>query len=340
MKLGFLALPSRDRRLYVDEAAARRGVSPVVVEKDFWVSWMLALLFKSDCADALVFKGGTSLSKVFGAIDRFSEDIDLSLAPAFVGVQPPASEPSRTQADLWMSRAQKACGEAVAERIRPSLAALAREAFGTGISQRLVLDGEGGAAGDGDGTTLLFHYPSVLPSGLDYIKRSVRLEFGSLTAQQPTGRHAVRPWIAEALPDAFADWSCEVVALEAERTFWEKATILHVEHHRPADRPMPERYSRHYADLAMLASHPTIARAADREELCERVVRWKQSFFGSAWARYDLARRGSFRLLPAAARTDPLRRDDAAMREMYLAAPPSFDEVLATLARLEERINA
>ena len=332
MRLGFLALPSRDRRLYIDEAAARRGVSPVVVEKDFWVSWMLALLFRSDCADALVFKGGTSLSKVFGAIDRFSEDIDLSLAPAFVGVQPPASEPSRTQADLWMSRAQEACAEAVAGRIRPSLAALAREAFGTGIAQRLELDA--------DRATLLFHYPSVLPSGLEYLKRSVRLEFGSLTDQQPTGRHAVRPWIAEALPDAFTDWSCEVVALEAERTFWEKATILHVEHHRPADRPMPERYSRHYADLAMLASHPTIARAVDRKDLCERVVRWKQGFFGSAWARYDLARGGSFRLLPSAARVEPLRRDYAAMREMYLAAPPSFDEVLATLARLEERINA
>ena len=332
MRLGFLALPARERRLYIEEVASRRDVSPVVVEKDFWVSWMLALLFRSECADALVFKGGTSLSKVFGAIDRFSEDIDLSLSPAFAGIGGPTATQTRTQADLWMARAQEACSEAVVERISPALATLARKEFGAGIVRRL--------APEGDGTTLLFKYPSVLPSGFDYLQRSVRLEFGSLTDQQPTGRHPVRPWLAESLPDAFSDWSCEVVALDAERTFWEKATILHVEHHRPADRPMPDRYSRHYADLAMLASHPTIGRAVDRTDLCERVVRWKQSFFASAWARHDLARRGSFRLLPTTPRVEALRRDYAAMRDMYLAPPPSFDEVLATLARLEERINA
>jgi hypothetical protein len=257
---------------------------------------MLALLFRSECADALVFKGGTSLSKVFGAIDRFSEDIDLSLSPAFAGIGGPTATQTRTQADLWMARAQEACGEAVVERISPALATLARKEFGAGIARRL--------APEGDGTTLLFKYPSVLPSGFDYLQRSVRLEFGSLTDQQPTGRHPVRPWLAESLPEAFSDWSCEVVALDAERTFWEKATILHVEHHRPADRPMPDRYSRHYADLAMLASHPTVGRAVDRTDLCERVVRWKQSFFASAWARHDLARRGSFRLLPTTPRGD------------------------------------
>jgi hypothetical protein len=137
LKLGFLALPARERRLYIEEVASRRDVSPVVVEKDFWVSWMLALLFRSECADALVFKGGTSLSKVFGAIDRFSEDIDLSLSPAFAGIDGPTATPTRTQADLWMARAQKACSEAVAERISPALATLARKEFGAGIARRL-----------------------------------------------------------------------------------------------------------------------------------------------------------------------------------------------------------
>ncbi len=191
MKLGFLALPARERRLYIEEVASRRDVSPVVVEKDFWVSWMLALLFRSECADALVFKGGTSLSKVFGAIDRFSEDIDLSLSPAFAGIDGPTATQTRTQADLWMARAQKACGEAVAERISPALATLARKEFGAGIARRL--------APEGDGTTLLFKYPSVLPSGFDYLQRSVRLEFGSLTDQQPTGRHPVRRGAAQGL---------------------------------------------------------------------------------------------------------------------------------------------
>ena len=84
MKLGFLELPPDERRLYIEQAATRRNISPVVLEKDFWVCWLLGILFESEFADSLVFKGGTSLSKVFGVIERFSEDIDLSLSPAFL----------------------------------------------------------------------------------------------------------------------------------------------------------------------------------------------------------------------------------------------------------------
>ncbi len=147
---------------------------------------------------------------------------------------------------------------------------------------------------------LLFHYPSTQPPGFEYLKRSVKLEFGSLTDQQPTGRHPVRPWVAEILPDAFADWRCEVVALEVERSFWEKATILHAEYHRPAERPTPDRFSRHYADTAALARHPAGATAITQHDLRERVVAWKRQFFGSAWANYDLAKPGTFRLVPNA----------------------------------------
>ena len=186
---------------------------------------------------------------------------------------------------------------------------------------------------------LLFHYPSSLPTGFDYLKRVVKLEFGSLTDQQPTGRHAVRPWIAEVLPEAFPDWRCEVVALEVERTFWEKATILHTEYHRPADRPTPDRFSRHYADTAAMAKHPEANKAVDHDGLRDRVVQWKSRFFGSAWANYDSARPGSFRLIPPDARHAALRRDYEAMRDMYLSEPVGFDDVLETLADLERRIN-
>ena len=84
MKLDFLKLPSDERRLYIEQAAIQRNISPVIMEKDFWVCWLLSILFESEFANSLVFKGGTSLSKVFGAINRFSEDIDLSLSPTFL----------------------------------------------------------------------------------------------------------------------------------------------------------------------------------------------------------------------------------------------------------------
>ena len=95
MRLGFLGLPAEERRLYIEQAAIRRNVSPVILEKDFWVCWLLGILFESEFAGSLVFKGGTSLSKVFGVIDRFSEDIDLSLSPTFLKL--PEAGTSRNQ---------------------------------------------------------------------------------------------------------------------------------------------------------------------------------------------------------------------------------------------------
>src|SRR5215207_6433860 len=104
MRLAFLQLPSEERQLYVEEAARRRGLSPVVMEKDFWVCWMLGVLFAAPFRDDLVFKGGTSLSKVFGVVDRFSEDIDLSVSPELLGL--PEAGTSRTQANRWMEKAE------------------------------------------------------------------------------------------------------------------------------------------------------------------------------------------------------------------------------------------
>jgi hypothetical protein len=186
---------------------------------------------------------------------------------------------------------------------------------------------------------LLFHYPTSQPAEFEYLKRSVKLEFGSLTDQQPTGRHPIRPWVAEVLPEAFPDWRCEVVALGVERSFWEKATILHTEYHRPTDKPTPDRFSRHYADTAALAKHPAAKSALDRHDIRNRVVEWKSQFFGSSWANYENAKPGTLRLVPPTERLPALRRDYHAMRDMYLSDPASFDEILSTLADLEARIN-
>lgn len=333
MRLTFFQLPADERRLYIEQAAVRWNGSAVLLEKDFWVCWLLGMLFESEFAGSLVFKGGTSLSKVFRVIERFSEDIDLSLSPEFLNL--PEAGTSRNQANKWMTRAEAACGAAVRDQIAPALEAGAEEVLGKrdGGWFEFLNDPHTHSP------VLLFHYPSSQPAGFEYLRRSVKLEFGSLTDQQPAGRHEVRPWIADILPEVFPDWRCEVVALEVERSFWEKATILHAEYHRPADKPMPDKFSRHYADTAALARHPAASQAIDQHDLRERVVAWKGQFFGSSWANYDQAKPGTFRLLPTAGRLPALRRDYEAMRDMYLSEPPSFDDVLATLADLEQRIN-
>jgi hypothetical protein len=296
MKLSFLTLPADERRLYIDQAAIRRNVLPVLLEKDFWVCWLLGLLFGSEFADSLVFKGGTSLAKVFGVIERFSEDIDLSLSPEFLKL--PEAGTSRNQANKWMTRAEAACAQAVKSQIAPALEAAAEAVLGKrdgGWSEFLT-------NAHTNSPVLLFHYPSSQPAGFEYLKRTVKLEFGSLTDQQPIGRRPVQPWVADVLPLAFPDWKCEVVVLEVERSFWEKATILHAEYHRPADKPTPDRFSRHYADTAALGQHPTAGNAIDLHDLRDRVVAWKGQFFGSSWASYHLAKPGTFRLVPPPAR--------------------------------------
>lgn len=332
MKLDFLILSPNERHLYIEQAAIQKNVSPVIMEKDFWVCWLLNILFESEFADSLVFKGGTSLSKVFGAICRFSEDIDLSLSPVFLNL--PEAGTTRNQADKWIKRAEAACEKAVQTQIMPALKASVLD-----ILRNEQVRFEFLKDPNTNSPVLLFDYPSSQPTGFDYIKRSVKLEFGSLTDQQPTGRHTITPWIAEIFPKAFPDWRCEVIALEIERSFWEKATILHAEYHRPPDKPIPDRYSRHYADTAMLAKHAEAIKAINNHNLRNQVVIWKSQFFGSSWANYDLAKPGTFRLVPPAERLPALRRDYQLMREMYLTTPPSFDDILTSLSDLEHRIN-
>jgi hypothetical protein len=281
MNSKFLSLPETQRQRAIQEAAVRRCLSPVIMEKDFWVCYILSILFRCDFGKALVFKGGTSLSKVFGAINRFSEDIDLSLSPEFLDL--PSPGPSRNQANQWMTRAEAACIEMVRNAIMPELSQQVKDALSTAKDldrnlQRIEFEIDSQT----NSPVLLFHYPTTQPSGFGYLKRSVKLEFGSLTEQRPTGHHKVTTWLADAFPQLFDDWNCDVVALEIERTFWEKATILHAESHRPEDKPTPDRFSRHYADTVALALHPDGKRAIHLDEMRTKVVEWKSRFFGSS----------------------------------------------------------
>jgi len=336
MRLAFVDLPPGERKVYIDEAAARRGLSPVIMEKDLWVCWLLSILFESSFRDAIVFKGGTSLSKVFGVINRFSEDIDLSLEPSFLGLdEPNEAAVSKGQASKWMDHAEAKCTVAVRDTLAPEILFMIEKHLGKAESPWLTFEVDAHS----NSPVLLFHYPTTQPPALDYLKRSVKLEFGSLTEQRPTGTHVVRPWIADALPEAFADWHCEVVALDLHRTFWEKASILHAEHHRPADKVTPDRFARHYADTAALALHANASGALAQAAVRERVVRWKSRFFGSAWARYDLAVPPTFRLVPSSERQSTLHLDYRAMRDMYMSEPTPFEEILSTLAIVERQIN-
>jgi len=336
----FTQLPVAERAAFVREAAARLNVLPVIVEKDFWVCWMLRQLFQSSHVGThLVFKGGTSLPKVFDAIQRFSEDIDLSIAPVFLGWEEAQLDdaPTPTQRRKRWEKLEADCAATVQKDVLLELENGVKSVLGEKAGRRPWLRYQLDPASKSP--AILFDYPSALPPGGGYIQPSVKMEFGSLTDQRPSGRHRVKPMLAKVIPANFEDFQAEVVALEVERTFWEKATILHAERHRPANQPIRERFARHYADVASLWQHPARAAALARFDLLERVVKHKSRFFASSWANYETARPGSIRLQPPRQREAELTQDYVQMEGMFLKKPPSFAEVIGVLGQAEREIN-
>jgi hypothetical protein len=190
---------------------------------------------------------------------------------------------------------------------------------------------------------LLFTYLSALAQAGGYIAKQVKLEFGALTDQQPTGKHGIAALLAQTpgvdLASAYDDLRANVVALEITRTFWEKATILHAEHHRPLDLPIRDRFARHYADFEALWRHPSRADALGRLDLLADVVRHKGRFFSSGWTRYETAMPGTFRLVPPPARHAALARDYATMAPMFIGLPIGFDVLLQRLQAAEQQLN-
>lgn len=336
----FLALPPARRARAFEQAALGQAGQAVILEKDFWVSWLLGLLFTlPELAPHLVFKGGTSLSKVFGVIDRFSEDIDLCLVPGFVGADAAGFDAltSRVKRDAAVMEMQALCSAKAQAVLMPALEAAIASVLGASNTNgwlRFEVDA------DAKSPNVYFAYPSTQGGGFDYLKREVKLELGTLTDQQPTGSYPVKPLLADAYPQLFSGWSCAITTLELERTFWEKATILHAEFHRPAESPTPTRYARHYFDMAKLLAHPRATQFLADKDQCKRVVDWKSRVFARGWARYDLARHGSFCLLPPPERQAALAQDYATMRPMFMTEPPPFADLMQRLARAEQMLNA
>ena len=171
------------------------------------------------------------------------------------------------------------------------------------------------------------------------ILQEIRLEIGALAAWTPVRYTTITPYAAEQYARLFVQPSTEVLTVLPERTFWEKVTILHREAFRPEDRPFPLRYSRHYYDLYKMMQTPVKDNALQDNDLLERVVKFKDKFYRCPWARYDLAKRGTMKLLPPEYNVAKLRSDYEHMQNMLFGEKPSFEEIMNTMAQLEKEIN-
>jgi Nucleotidyl transferase AbiEii toxin, Type IV TA system len=193
---------------------------------------------------------------------------------------------------------------------------------------------------DADRQSLLFAYPLGLEANLyglgTYIRPVIRLEFGCRGDVWPSEQQSIQPYIADALPGLLARPTTEVHVLRPERTFWEKATLLHAVFH---SGKMPPRLSRHHYDLSRLYRHEYGQLAIKDVGLLASVVEHKKVFFREAAARYDLAKPGSLRVCPPESHVAQIRSDYRDMREMFFAEPPPFETVMSDLRELEDRVN-
>ena len=334
----FLELSDDVRAQIYNTVGPQIGMTPEILEKDVWLCWTLDALFTINDGVEMAFKGGTSLSKAYGSISRFSEDIDITVAHENLDptIKPFIGEPSRKARDRMTSTLNEKLNGYVMDVVEPHFRALLTAQF---LAGGWVLDIMG------DGEELRLTYPSVTPDkgeiDPDYIREYVKIEFGGRNATVPIEVRTISAYleghIGEAnLPHASAN------VLAGVRTFWEKATLAHVHCHRPTSKANAERLSRHWYDLYKLADHDIgIQALADRELLAD-VVKYKTLFFNSSYANYDKCLNKELRLIPDSDGLTSLRDDYQVMLDklMIYGEIPTFDQIVERLQKLEAQINA
>ena len=333
-----------DERLNLFLTAATRMGTPVQnVEKDFWVCWVLDALFHGtgDVGPRLLFKGGTSLSKAFGLIPRFSEDIDITVFRSDLGHDASVEElealsGKRRRARLDAIRG--ACQTFIAGPLYERLSAVGEELPGLDTGRgRFELDPQ-----DPDRQTLLFWYPAVMDTP-DYVRSAVKIEAGAKSALDPNVPATVTPYVVEDLPDMPLGID-GITTVKAERTFWDKVIILHGTRRwferRGTLRHGGHRVSRHYYDIFRLLQSPAGVEFVTDLGLARDCARHARMFFNSPDFDLDAAVAGRLVPAPTPDMLDALRRDYQAMSGMIFGPIPPFEEVMTAVHRLEAGIAA
>jgi hypothetical protein len=336
-----IAASDAERRDLFLGTAARLGTAVQNVEKDFWVCWTLDALFNGLAADGprLLFKGGTSLSKAFGLISRFSEDIDITVFRDDLGQGADVAE-----LDALSGKQRRARLDAIRTACQAYIAGPLTEQFTQFAASvipkarfRLEPDPE-----DKDGQTLLFWYPAVTATTGDYIRSAVKIESGAKSALDPHVAATVEPYAAQDVPDLNL-LVANVTTVKPERTFWDKVIILHglrQWHDRRNElRHGGQRISRHYYDVYRLMQAATATEWQADHALAIDCSHHARLFFGSADLGLDTAMPGTFTLTPNSAMQEALARDYAAMAGMVFGEVPPLDAVLASVEKLEQVVN-
>ena len=326
-----------DRLAMLQQTEIRHpGINQVAIEKDWWVTAALKALFLTDCRDSLSFKGGTSLSKGFNLIDRFSEDIDLAISRSFFGID----KNSKSQREKLRKTARAYIHETLSVQLDTRLREMGISGFSIeNVTQMQDMNGEWRRIdSDKDPTVILLHYPSVIENYISYIPPRVKIEISALSMDEPTEPKEIRSLIEENFAGEDSDTTCKVRTVLPTRTFLEKIFLISEEFQK--ERPRSLRMSRHLYDIEKLMDTEYGREALSDKALYKTIVEHRKSCYALKYVNYDLHKPSTISLKIPESSIDAWKADYADMRRSFIyGSSPEFDDLMRRIENLQERIR-
>jgi len=333
MMENWLLLTDQEKSGLFNEAAARTGLPAHAIEKDWWVTTTLRAVFASSHAPHLIFKGGTSLSKAYNLIERFSEDIDLAIDRRYLGFDGELTKSG-------IKKLRKASGTFIVTTFKDELALHLQQ---MGIPESwYILTTDENIDDTSDPHSIELVYVSVLSEGSDYLPRRVLIEIGARALTEPTEMRPISSMVDDAFPgQAFNIPSFEVNVVLPSRTFLEKVFLLHEEFSKPEDKIRHKRLTRHLYDLEKLMDHPFGLSAVKDKELFATIVAFRQKYTAVRGIDYDRHTPSTLAFLPPPSVNEAWKQDYAEMREnMFHGKTLDYEQVLTRLVQLNERFKS
>lgn len=325
-----LEISKEELELVIQNASEKLHMSAAVVEKDFWVCMILKYLFNDfKYKDYIVFKGGTSLSKVFGLIERFSEDIDLALDWSVLGYG--SDEPYKNRSNTQQIKFNQKMNDDTKIFLRDVVLPILNEDFKAILKYRkfnFYID-------ESDGQTICFDYPKYYSDNA--IIQVARLEIGALAEPIPASAYKISTYIEDAYPNLFNE-NINVIAVDSLRTFFEKITILHREANR-TNGHYPPRYSRHYYDVYKMIRSDIREKSLRNIDLLKNVIDFKNKFYACKWAGYDEIMKGNLKLVPSDEALEMFSNDYDKMKNMLFGEKIPFNDIIEEIKKYEVEIG-
>ena len=329
----FYTTDKAEKEAVFNAIAAEKGMTPFAVEKDWWVSRTLEIIFQMDIANHLVFKGGTSLSKAWKLINRFSEDIDLAIDKEFF---------EGYSGDISKTKISKLRKEAGVYTTGTFFTDLQEEFKNKGYNEldfKVIDTGES----DQDPRVIEIYYPNVITSSSEYVLPRVQIEISCRSLREPFTIKSFGSLVDEVYAGRdFAEPLFEVPTVNPERTFLEKVFLLHEEFHRPADKMRVDRLSRHLYDIYHLTKAGIAEKAISDKELYETIVAHRYKFSRVGEVDYNLHNPKTLNPIPVPGIIEEWKSDYAKMKDdmIYEENKPSFEDLINNLEELRTKLQA